>query len=193
MPACTGRLHPPVPPSLPAQLRAASGVPRDQHHRSAAPWARRRDAEVKGGIPAAVPWESGLGQGQVTGASLQHWGRRGDCLTCKHHDAMSLAASSPHQHLSRKVCRKMGQLSPTGCWGGCHGAGAASGLTWWLPLCTKRGSQRRARRSTAASGDWRGTQEPGTAPGDLTGILTSTAGRMVPPVPASHQTDPGSS
>lgn len=56
------------------------------------------------------PGRAVRGQGQVTGASLQCRVRRGDRLTSKHQGAVSLAASSPHQHASGKVCRQMGQL-----------------------------------------------------------------------------------
>lgn len=145
------RLHPPVLPSLPAQPCASAGLPRDQHCRQRSASGQVRDAEVKGGIPAAGPWEGSSGQGQVTGASLQCRGKRGDHLTCKHQGATPLAASSPHRHPSKKLCGRWDSSGPTGYWGAAT-AGAAPGLEGCsVPNLASRG--------TLASGDWSGTQE----------------------------------
>lgn len=97
-------LHPPVLPSLPAQPCASVRLPRDQYCQQPSTSGQVRDAEAKGGIPAAGPWESSSEQGQVTGASLQCQGKQGNHLTCKHQGAMPLATSRPRQHPSKKVC-----------------------------------------------------------------------------------------
>lgn len=195
MPACTHWcLHPPVPPSPPAQLRAASGVPGDQHRRQRSTLGQAAGCRGERWHSCSCPL------GERFGARPGHW-----CFPAAPGEARrSSYPQTPRCHFSgclepspaslREIVQEDGAAQPPlGAGGAVTGAGATPGLTWCLPLCPKCGSQRQARRGTAASGDWRGTQEPGTAPGDLTGILTSAAGRMVPPVPASHQTDPGSS
>lgn len=194
VPACTGRLHPPVPPSLPAQPRAAAGVPGDQHR-------RQRSALGQAAGCRGERWHScSRPLGERFGARPGHWcfpavpgeARRSSYLQILRCHVSGCLEPSPAS-LREGVQADGAAQPPLGAGGAVTGAGAAPGLTRCQPLCTKPGSQGQGRRGTAASGNWRCMQEPSTAPGDLTGILTSAAGRMVPRLSASDQTDPGSS
>lgn len=131
-----------------------------------------------------VPWESSLGQGQVTGASLQRWERQEDHLTCERQCATALAALSCHQHPSRKALHEDGVLGGPS-WGQglllpSHSACCSA------PSLAARG---RAGGMLWLQGTWGTRRSPALRPG----TLTSTVSRMVLLLSASNGTDPGAS